>query len=229
MHDLDASVVVWEVATGKQQIALTQRGDDFLSVAWSPDSKILAAGDDPGSLRLYDVRAGRLVATLDMKKSGDVTALAFAPGGKLLAAAASGVDPSKVLLWDVAGRKVTAELTEQTLGVSSLAFTADGKTLVSGLRDRVSLWDVRARKLRGTIVSPQKDVTCVAVTPDGRLVATGSRDRTVVLWDAATGKARATLWGHAGVLASLSFSADGRLLLAATRGLKGVHLWELTP
>jgi WD40 repeat protein len=229
MHDREASVVVWEVATQKQQIALTQRDEDFLSVAWSPDGKILAAGDDPGRLRLYDVQASKLIATLDMKDSGDVTALAFSPDGKTLAAAASGVDPSKVLLWDVATRKVAAELTEQALGVSSLGFTADGKTLVSGLHDRVSLWDVGARKLRRTIVSQQKDVSGAAITPDGKLVATGSKDKTVVLWDAATGKSLATLEGHAGVVVSVSFSADGRLLLAFTRGLKGARLWELTP
>jgi RNA polymerase sigma factor (sigma-70 family) len=228
MQDREASVVIWEVGTQKQQIALTQRVDDFLSVAWSPDGKVLAAGHDSGWVGLYDVQASKLIATLDMKDSGDITALAFAPDGKTLAAAGSGGDPSKVLLWDVASRKVTAELKEQTLGVSALAFTADGKTLVSGLRDRVSLWDVSARKLRRTIVSPQKDVSCVAVTPDGTLVATGGTDKTVVLWDAATGKARATLGGQAGTPISLSFSADGRLLLAVTRGLRGARLWELT-
>src|SRR5262249_60484020 len=135
-----ATVVIWEVATGKQRIALTQRDEDFMSVAWSPDGKVLAAGDYSTSLRLYDVRASKLAATLDMKDSGDVTALAFAPGGKMLAAAGWG-DPSKVLLWDVARRKGVAELTEEKLGVSSLGFTADGQKLTSGLHDRVSLRD----------------------------------------------------------------------------------------
>src|SRR5262249_18988218 len=185
--------------------------------------------DNFNLIRLYDVRASKVTATLDMKDGGDVSALAFAPGGKVLATAGSGGDPSKVCLWDVARRKMIAELTEQALGVSSLGFTADGKTLISGLHDRVSLWDVEARKLRKTIVSRQKDVRCAAITPDGKLVATGSIDRTVVLWDAATGKVRATLKGHAGALVSLTFSADGRLLLAFTRGLKGVRLWELAP
>src|SRR5262249_8256502 len=202
-----ATVVIWEVATGKQRIALTQRDEDFMSVAWSPDGKVLAAGDYSTSLRLYDVRASKLAATLDMKDSGDVTALAFAPGGKMLAAAGSGADPSKVILWDVARRKAVAELTEEKLGVSSLGVTAGRKTLMSGLHERVSPWDVEARKLRGTIVSRQKDVRCAAITSDGKLVATGSADRTVVLWDAATGKPRATLKGHAGYVVSLSFSA----------------------
>jgi RNA polymerase sigma factor (sigma-70 family) len=229
MLDRDAEIVIWEVATQKQQIALTQRIEEFMSVAWSPDGKILAAGDDSGTLRLYDVQASKLMATLDMKNSGDITALAFAPGGKMLAAAGSGGDPSKVIIWDLASRTVAAELTETTVGVSSLGYTADGKTLISSLRDRVSFWDMEARKLRSTIVSQQKNVNCAAITPDGKLLATGSSDKTVVLWDVATGKPLATLQGHAGSLASLSFSADGRLLLAVRTALNGVRLWELTP
>src|SRR5262249_22476100 len=152
-YDRDGTIVIWEVATGKQRVALTQREEDFLSVAWSPDGKALAAGGDSASLLLYDVQASKLAARWDMKDGSGVRALAFAPGGKMLAAAGSDADPSKVILWDVARRQAVAELTEEKLGVSSLGFTADGKTLISGLHDRVSLWDVDARKLRGTIVS----------------------------------------------------------------------------
>jgi WD40 repeat protein len=113
--------------------------------------------------------------------------------------------------------------------VNSLGFTADGKTLVSGLADRVSLWDVDARKLRGTIVSQQKNVSCAAVAPDGKSLATGSKDQTVVLWDTATGKALTTLKGHAGHVRSVSFSPDGRQLLVCASGKTGVQLWGLVP
>ena len=155
----------------------------------------------------------------------DIRALAFSPDGKTLA-----VGSNELLLWDVECRKVAAKLEGHTGGVSALAFAADGKTLVSGGRDgKVLVWDVAGRRVRTTIEVQQsggKGVRCVAVTSDGKRVASGSGAPNVAtLWDAGTGKARATL-NHTSPVKSLSFSANG--LLLATVDAKA-HLWELKP
>jgi WD40 repeat protein len=72
---------------------------DITDVVSSLDGKILAAGDDEGTISLWETATGTLLKRL-RGDGGAITALAFAPDGHTLAAA-SAYGPS--LLWDVAG------------------------------------------------------------------------------------------------------------------------------
>src|SRR4051794_36873097 len=69
------------------------------------------------------------------------------------------------------------------LQVYSVAFSPDGKTLVSGSGDgAVRLWDVATGEERATFKGHLL-VTCVAFSPDGKTIASGSREGTIRLWD----------------------------------------------
>src|SRR5262249_13204037 len=54
------------------------------SLAFSPDGRILAAGDQPGRLHLFEVATGRLLGTLRGHQDA-VFAVAFSPDGVTLA------------------------------------------------------------------------------------------------------------------------------------------------
>jgi WD40 repeat protein/tRNA A-37 threonylcarbamoyl transferase component Bud32 len=85
-------------------------------------------------------------------------------------------------------------------------------------------------RLRLTLLRGHNDsVYALAVSPDGRTLATGGLDRTLILWDLATGRARATLAGHTGPVFRATFSPDGRTLasLAGERQGTGVRLWDV--
>jgi WD40 repeat protein len=69
--------------------------------------------------------------------------------------------------------------------VRSVAFSPDGKTLVSGSWDKtIKLWDVKTGKERATLKGHTEIVWSVAYSPDGKTLASGSYDKTIKLWAA---------------------------------------------
>jgi WD40 repeat protein len=97
--------------------------------------------------------------------------------------------------------------------VTSVAFSPDGKQVVSGSWDKtVRLWDAATGAPQQTLEGHSDPVTSVAFSPDGKQVVSGSGDETVRLWDAATGALQQTLEGHSDPVTSVAFSPDGKLL-----------------
>jgi WD40 repeat protein len=99
------------------------------------------------------------------------------------------------------------------MSVHSVAFSPDGKQVVSGSGDRtVRFWDATTGATLQSLEGHSDWVNSVAFSPDGKQVVSGSRDRTVRLWDATTGAALQTLEGHSSSVNSVAFSPDGKLL-----------------
>ncbi|KAI3626449.1 hypothetical protein CBS9595_001810 [Malassezia furfur] len=66
-----------------------------------------------------------------------------------------------------------------------------------------------------------------AFHPDGQLAATGTAGGAIRVWDVKQGKQSAVFRGHDGAVHSLSFSPNGYLLAAASRGASVVKVWDL--
>jgi len=116
---------------------------------------------------------------------------------------------------------------ETGASVNSLAFSPDGETIATGLKDNtVKLWKASDGSLVRSIdghheENPKKDaekpeITSVAFSPDGNLLAGGSKDGLVSLWQVSDGGLVNTSKGHTKNISSVFFSADGQAVFSAS-------------
>jgi WD40 repeat protein len=76
---------LWDVKAGKQ-IRLLPKPNDELALAFSPDSKILAAAGADSTICLWVPEQGTEILSLPANQ-GHIMALAYSPDGKTLASA----------------------------------------------------------------------------------------------------------------------------------------------
>ena len=138
---------VWNATTGNHLFTLTGHTRWIKALAFSPDGKTLASGDEYRTIKLWNMDTATSHATFKAPDSFD--ALSFAPNGKLLAS--GGHDG--VRLWNATAKqqglrgKIGQYLPTLTLkghkdDISTLAFSPDGKMLLSGSNDgTIRAWD----------------------------------------------------------------------------------------
>jgi WD40 repeat protein len=218
----DATVRLWDAATGAALQTLKGHTDLVKAVAFSPDGKLVTSASYDATVRLWDVATGAALQTLK-GHTRNVRAVAFSPDGKLVASAS---DDETVRLWDVATGAALQTLKGHTRYVNAVAFSPDGKLVVSASNDAiVQLWGAATGAALQMLKGHTDNVRAVAFSPDGKLVASASYDATVRLWDAATGAALQTLKGHTKYVKAVAFSPDGKLVASASNDAM-VQLWD---
>ena len=155
---------------------------------YSPDGRILAAGDAKGNVTFREAATGKIIRAFNARIAA-VTAIAFAPDGKRFA---TGGTDKTLTVWDTASGREVYHITIEGAYFDHVAYSPDGKILAA------------------SGASPNDIPT----------------NRSILLWDAETGKGRAPLRGHIGLIFSIAFSADSKYLVSAS-GDKTARIWDL--
>ena len=225
----DDKISQWNSDTGEHKKSFAMHPDcDAIGTAFSPDGKTVAVGSVNGTVYLYDINTGERKMILSEHKD-HVIHLAFSPDGKILATTSS--EDETICLWDVHTGTHTRIRTEhpRNAGCAGLAFSPDGKTIVSGGGDgTIRFWDAHTGVAKKIFTGHSQEVRSVAFNPNGNYIASACASGIIRLWDADTRQPIRTLNepknGQIESAYSIVFSPDGKTLFSGTDD--GIHLWD---
>ena len=194
------------------------------SIAINPDGKILASGSYCWSVKLWNIKTGKLLQTINYDYP--INAVTFSPNRSILAIADSG---NFIRLWDVNSSKTIIKLKAHKglfTGINCLAFSPDSRIIASGGGDKtVKLWDINTGSEIRTLKAHKKSVNSVVISPNGKFIASGSADKTVIIWDLNTGKILTSFNTNAKVN-SVDFSPNGKIIATGGENFF-IKLWEV--
>ena len=209
---------LWNIED-REEIGTFKHSAIVESVAFSPDSKTLACVDD-NCIRLWDIHRkteisvlgeAPLVAEAIIERTGFFNFL------------------TRLNNW-IFGKPAPNLPVHYVSIIQSIAFSPDGKLLVSGgLDNTVRLWDVGGRR---QIFSRGQDqngvdfgnILSVAFSPTGKVIASAGRQNGIHLWSE-TEHSSIGILNTEEYVETLAFHPDGRFLAAGVRGK--VNVWSM--
>jgi WD40 repeat protein len=207
----DGTLRVWSLASGECAKVVADAGD--ASALRLIDDRRALVADRGGAVRVFDVDAGAVVASL-AGHQGPVWAMAVdAVGGQ----AATGGADAVIQLWDLERGAMVRSLRGHSWDVQALAFHPDGRRLVSASRDRsIKVWDLRTGRCLATLARHSGASRALAVDPAGRVLSVVD-DKTLELWSPDDERVVARWSADAGITA-IAIDADGRVVLGDVAG-----------
>ena len=233
------TIKLWETATNRKLRDLSSSGQTAPglapAIAFSRDSRLVAASAADNSIKVWDVNSGREVQTL-IGPQGTVTAgfgvyfIGFASDNRLVSVS----DTARV--WDLnTGRELRIfDLSSPGSGYSAteagMALSPDGTQFVmldDDTESQARVIDLSSgREVRRVKLSDKRvDTISFTFTPDGRVLAAGTVEKRLKVWDV-TAKKEQELTQTTKDYSQIKFSRDGRLLALSENYV--VKIWDVT-
>lgn len=165
----DFSLVAIDALTGKKWRSLGSPPFTPLSMAFSPDGKVLAGAEGP-VIRLLDINAGKMVGERRGHES-PVSALAYATDGRTLVSTSG---DGTIRFWNSSTGEQQRSIDMRKQGLKGVAFSADGQ-LLAFVDDRKvpHTVDLPTGRVRRSFKSADADEASgkIALSPDGKILA----------------------------------------------------------
>ncbi|AVH68511.1 NB-ARC domain-containing protein [Nostoc sp. 'Peltigera membranacea cyanobiont' N6] len=201
----------------------TETFGSILTVAFSPDGKVLATGGVAGEVQLWQVANGKPLLRWNAHTRW-ILSLAFSPNGQMLA---TGSDDKSIKLWDANTGICLETFQGDTSWVFDVAFSPDSQTLASiGDEYTVKLWDVYNGQLLKTFTGHSTQPHSIAFSSDGQMLASSANDSTIRLWNVHTGELLKTFKGRSNFVQAIAFSPNGKTFASVGDDFI-IELWNL--
>ena len=236
----DSTVRLWDVDTGQLIVTLGGHADFINSVAFSPDGTTLASASWDNTVWLRDTTSWQPKIILKEYTSA-VNSIAFSSDGGTLATGGGWPD-GRVRLWDIETGRRKAVLAGHANGITTVVFRPESSTIATVGDDdtdegRIRLWNTDTGQLEITLTGHTSSILSATFSPDGTTLVTAGgwpgkssssrkQDVAIRLWDADTGRLKATLIGATHGVRAVAFSPDGTMLAAGIRD-RNIQLWDV--
>ena len=207
----DRTARVWDARTGKELLVLAGHKDSVTVVAWSPTGQRLLTGGVDRSVRVWDAQSGEELVRL-IGHSGAVISASFSPDGNQIV---TGGEDQKVRLWDAVTGEGRPAISLRNARLRAVAFAPTGDHLVIGILGQIERWDLTGKLMKTPHYPFEHQVrgVSVAFSTDSKRCLTGGGLKHAQLWNISAARKPTPLFGHSGVITSVTFSGDGKYLI----------------
>jgi WD40 repeat protein len=236
------TIKLWDTSNGRELRNLAAGGHSSMAlspiIAFSRDSRMVAAAAGSNSVKIWDVISGRELQTLESPAQGSVTMavgvyfIDFTSDGRVVTVS------DAIRVWDVgSGRELRSlsidptSMTGFVTGGSGISISPDGNQLVtitSSYDPEIGFFDLTSGRKVRSVKLPAKDLQVVdtVLTNNGRLLVAANVDHRVKLWDVTTKVEEKDLGSSVTDYGMVKLSRDGNLVALSENYT--VKLWEVT-